>query len=58
MLIALCSDKGSPGVTTTALALGSAWVTPVVVVEADLAGGDLAIRLRPHGAALPRRRLC
>jgi len=53
MLIALCSDKGSPGVTTTALALGSAWVTPVVVVEADLAGGDLAIRLRPHGAALP-----
>jgi hypothetical protein len=53
MLIALCSDKGSPGVTTTALALGSAWPTPVVVVEVDLSGGDLAIRLRPRGAALP-----
>jgi hypothetical protein len=53
MLIALCSDKGSPGVTTTALALGSAWATRVVVVEADLAGGDLSIRLRPNGAALP-----
>jgi hypothetical protein len=53
MLIALCSDKGSPGATTTALALGSAWATLVVVVEADLAGGDLSIRLRPNGAALP-----
>lgn len=53
MLIALCSDKGSPGTTTSALALASAWADPAVVVEADPAGGDLGIRLRPDGAALP-----
>lgn len=46
-VIALTSAKGSPGVTTTALAL--AWVWPqvapgrrVLVVDADMAGGDLA----------------
>lgn len=54
MLIAGCSDKGSPGVTTTAMALASAWPTPMVVVEADPGGGDLAIRLRTRDrAALP-----
>ena len=53
MLVALCGEKGSPGVTTSALALASAWPTPAVVVEADLAGGDLGIRLRAGGAALP-----
>lgn len=46
MLVALCSDKGSPGVTTTALALAVAWPGEVVVVEADLYGGDLALRAR------------
>ncbi|PKV95541.1 hypothetical protein ATK30_6464 [Amycolatopsis echigonensis] len=48
MLIALCSLKGSPGVTTTALALAARWPaeqTPVVV-ECDPAGGDLAARFR------------
>ncbi|MFZ0323693.1 MAG: hypothetical protein WAN48_06130 [Actinomycetes bacterium] len=46
-VIALTSAKGSPGVTTTALAL--AWVWPevapgrrVIVVDADMAGGDIA----------------
>lgn len=46
-VIALTSAKGSPGVTTTALAL--AWVWPevapgrrVMVVDADMAGGDIA----------------
>lgn len=52
MLVAICSDKGSPGATTTALVLASAWPSPAVVVEADPAGGDLAIRLR-HGNGTP-----
>ena len=46
-VIALTSAKGSPGVTTIALALAWAWpqVAPdrrVLVVDADMAGGDLA----------------
>lgn len=54
MLLAVCSDKGSPGASTTALALASAWASPAVLVEADPYGGDLAIRLRTRsGAALP-----
>ena len=54
MLITVCADKGSPGATTLALALGAAWPTPAVVVEADPYGGDLGIRLRTSGgAALP-----
>ena len=44
-VVALCSAKGSPGVTTTALAL--AWVWPqvtgrrVLLVDADLAGSGI-----------------
>lgn len=54
MLIAVCSDKGSPGATTTALSLASVWSSPAVLVEADPYGGDLAVRLRTKsGAALP-----
>ncbi len=53
MLVALCSDKGSPGTTTSALALASAWHVPAIVVEADAAGGDLGIRINPNGNALP-----
>lgn len=54
MLVALCSDKGSPGVTTAALALAAAWGEPAVVVEADPYGGDLALRVRTsHGEVLP-----
>ena len=53
MFVALCGDKGAPGVTTSALALASAWPGPAVVVEASPAGGDLAIRLHPKGAVLP-----
>ena len=41
----MASVKGSPGVTTVALALASWWPRPVVVLEADPAGGDLAVRL-------------
>jgi MinD-like ATPase involved in chromosome partitioning or flagellar assembly len=48
MLIAICSLKSSPGVTTLTVALGARWPgseTPVVV-EADPAGGDLLTRFR------------
>ncbi len=41
MLIALCSAKGAPGVTTSALALALSWPRPVVVAELDPAGGDV-----------------
>lgn len=45
-LIALASVKGSPGVTTTCLALAAAWPAPRrLVIEADPAGGDLSPRL-------------
>lgn len=37
----MISAKGSPGVTTSALAVASAWPRPVVVVEADPFGGDV-----------------
>lgn len=47
-LVAVCSLKGSPGVTTVALGLAGRW--PVghrpVVVECDPAGGDLLARFR------------
>lgn len=52
-LVALAADKGSPGVTTTAVALGALWPRRAVVAELDPSGGDLALRLRaPGGAAL------
>lgn len=45
MLITVASIKGSPGVTSLAVALAARWPTPgAVVVEADPAGGDLAFR--------------
>ena len=47
-LVALTSVKHSPGATTAALALATAWSADheVVVVEADPAGGDLVARLQ------------
>lgn len=44
-LIALFSDKGSPGTTTLTLALATVWPRPVALVECDPAGADLALRL-------------
>ncbi|HEU0089853.1 MAG TPA: chromosome partitioning protein [Pseudonocardiaceae bacterium] len=47
MLIGLCSIKGSPGVTTTAVALAARWpqvLAEPVLLEADPAGGDLGVR--------------
>jgi hypothetical protein len=48
MLIAVCSVKGSPGVTTLAVALAAQWPqaesTRRLIAEVDPAGGDLAMR--------------
>jgi hypothetical protein len=44
MLVAVCSVKGSPGVTTWALALAAGWPGRVVLVECDPSGGSLAAR--------------
>ncbi|GAA1570032.1 hypothetical protein GCM10009827_109840 [Dactylosporangium maewongense] len=41
-LIAVCSAKGSPGATTTALAFTLSWQQRVLLAECDPAGGDLA----------------
>jgi hypothetical protein len=44
-VIAVCSAKGAPGATTTALALALAWplnAGSVLLVDADPAGADLA----------------
>jgi hypothetical protein len=45
-LLALCSLKAAPGVTTTAIALGAVWPAErrVLVAELDPTGGDLASR--------------
>jgi len=56
-LIALAADKGSPGVTTTAVALGAVWPSRAIVAECDPAGGDLVYRLPgPGGAPLDPNR--
>jgi len=56
-LIALAADKGSPGVTTTAVALGAVWPGRAIVAECDPAGGDIAYRLPgPGGAPLDPNR--
>lgn len=46
MLVAICSAKGAPGVSSTALTLAASWPRPVILLEADPAGGDLAYRCR------------
>jgi hypothetical protein len=64
----MCSAKGSPGVTVSALAMTLAWPGPVLLAECDPAGGDLAAGflretgmegrgLAPLGASLRRGRL-
>jgi cellulose biosynthesis protein BcsQ len=45
-LVVLGSAKGSPGVTTTAIALGAVWPRPAVVADLDPAAGDLTVRYR------------
>lgn len=49
MLVALASAKGSPGVTTAAVALGAIWRNEVVVADLDPAGSDIGARFRGTG---------
>lgn len=50
MLVTVCSSKGSPGATSTALAVSAAWPERAArLVEADPAGGDLTFRCRHAG---------
>jgi MinD-like ATPase involved in chromosome partitioning or flagellar assembly len=52
-LIAVAADKGSPGVTTTAITLAAVWPRRALLAEVDPSGGDVGLRLRgPRGAAL------
>jgi len=54
-LIAVTGSKGSPGVTTTAVALAAVWPRPAVLADCDPAGGDVALRLAaPDGRPLRR----
>jgi hypothetical protein len=41
-MVAIVGAKGAPGATTSALALACGWPGPVLVVDADPAGGDIA----------------
>lgn len=47
-IFALLSASGSPGVTTTAVALATVWPGEALLVELDPKGGDLRLR---HGLA-------
>lgn len=47
-VVCLASAKGSPGVTTTGLALALTWTRPVVLAECDPAGGDIAAGFLRH----------
>lgn len=56
-VIALTSTKGSPGVTTTALALALIWPRPCLLLEADVAGSSSILAgyfngTRGHGKGL------
>lgn len=54
-LISFLSAKGAPGVTSTAALVAALWPRPTVLVDADPAGGDLALRLvADNGAPLSR----
>lgn len=52
-LLAIAADKGSPGVTTTAVSLAAVWPRRAILAEFDPFGGDVAYRLRgPRGVPL------
>lgn len=59
MIVSVASAKGAPGVTTTARVLAAVWPEDVVLVDADPAGGDLALlgRRPDEGALDPDRGL-
>jgi hypothetical protein len=54
-MIALVSAKSSPGITTSIALLASVWPGPVVVVDADPVGGNLANGWLDGGVAYPDR---
>lgn len=45
-VVAFLSAKGAPGTTTTAMLCAALWPAPVLLVDADAEGGDVALRLR------------
>ena len=49
MLIVVGAAKGSPGASTTALALAARWPRPALLVEADPSGADLIYSLLAPG---------
>jgi hypothetical protein len=49
VIVVVCSDKGSPGVTTLATVLALAWPDEPILAEADPSGGDLSLRLHAPG---------
>jgi len=56
MILTVCADKGSPGVSTVATVLSMLWPGERVLLEADPSGGDAALRLRtPRGGLLARQ---
>lgn len=56
-LIALAADKGSPGVTTSAVALAAVWPRRALLAECDPHGGDLVYRIpAEHGGPLDPNR--
>ncbi len=56
-VVAFLSAKGAPGTTTTALLMAALWPAPVLLVDADPEGGDIALRLRREdGEAVDRSR--
>jgi MinD-like ATPase involved in chromosome partitioning or flagellar assembly len=51
--VAFFSAKGAPGATTAAMLVASLWPRPALLVDADPAGGDIALRLpSPEGRPL------
>ena len=47
VIVGVCSDKGSPGVTTLAVALGLVWPgEQCLVIECDPSGGVLSFRMQ------------
>ncbi len=53
-VFALITPGGSPGCTTTALALGLTWPGPVIVAECDPGGGDVLAGLFAGHLRAPR----
>jgi len=49
MIVAVCSAKGSPGVTTVATVLTLGWAGERILLEADPSGGDLSLRMHAPG---------